>query len=71
MRKAYVVSQTNSASASAIRVKLTTYKPARPVTMARFRGMDGWSRTDPAFCTSPMAELARLERSHSRGAYGL
>ena len=39
MRKAYVVSQTNSASASAIRVKLTTYKPARPVTLARFHGM--------------------------------
>lgn len=58
MRKAYVVSQTNSASASAIRVKLSTYKPARPVTLERFRGI-------------PALALVREFERTQENAYGL
>lgn len=38
MRKAYVI-RPAGAEQTAIRVKLTAYKPARSVTLARFRGI--------------------------------
>ena len=38
MRKAYVIRPVGTEQ-TAIRVKLTAYKPTRPVTLARFRGI--------------------------------
>lgn len=38
MRKAYVIRPAGTEK-TAIRVKLTAYRPARPVTLARFRGI--------------------------------
>ena len=38
MRKAYVIRPVGTEQ-TAIRVKLTAYKPTRPVTLERFRGM--------------------------------
>lgn len=58
MRKAYVVRPLGTEQ-TAIRVKLTTYMPARPVTLARFRGI-------PA-----MALVREFERAQENSAYNL
>lgn len=44
MRKAFEVRCERLSQPTVVRVKLTAYKPARPVTLERFRGVPAASR---------------------------
>lgn len=65
MRKAFKVQCERLSQPTVIRVKLTAYKPARPVTLERFRGVPA-SAAKAAFRAAPLALVREYEDQYNR-----